>query len=80
MKNNKFDYKKKNSKPNFGFDTKEFSREIKEASRTDVGAISVKNKGDSFSVYGIIDRVVQTGGPTIFSISDGTGILALKAF
>jgi RecJ-like exonuclease len=80
MKNNKFDYKKKNSKPNFGFDTKEFSREVKEASRIDVGEITVKNKGESFSVYGMIDRVVQTGGPTIFYISDGTGILALKAF
>lgn len=80
MKNNKFDYKKKNSKANFQFDAREFSKEVKEASRIDVGEITVKNKGDSFSVYGMIDRVVQTGGPTIFYISDGTGTLALKAF
>ncbi|HBM15483.1 MAG TPA: hypothetical protein DD381_03950 [Lentisphaeria bacterium] len=29
---------------------------------------------------GRIDRVVQTGGPTIFFLSDGTGNLALKGF
>lgn len=28
----------------------------------------------------IVERVVQTGGPTIFNVTDGTGILDLKAF
>ena len=31
-------------------------------------------------VSGIIQKITQTGGPTIFTISDGTGILALKGF
>lgn len=29
---------------------------------------------------GLIERIAQTGGPTIFVISDGTGTLALKGF
>lgn len=36
--------------------------------------------GESFSLRGTIEKVVQTGGPTVFYISDGTGTLALKAF
>ena len=32
------------------------------------------------SVSGIVDRVVQTGGPTVFMVSDGTGSLGLKGF
>lgn len=36
--------------------------------------------GESFSLTGTIEKVVQTGGPTVFYISDGTGMLALKAF
>ncbi|MBT3397982.1 hypothetical protein HOA55_01315 [archaeon] len=31
-------------------------------------------------VRGLIDKVVQTGGPTVFSLADGTGNLALKGF
>lgn len=31
-------------------------------------------------VVGLIERVVQTGGPTVFGISDGTGNLSLKGF
>ena len=29
---------------------------------------------------GIVERIIQTGGPTIFMTSDGTGILPLKGF
>jgi len=42
--------------------------------------ITATNKGQSFSVSGNVDRIVQTGGPTIFYVSDGTATLALKAF
>ncbi len=76
---NKFDYKKKNSKPNFRFDAREFSVN-ENASRKSIGEISIADKGESFSLFGVIEKVVQTGGPTIFSLSDGTGILSLKAF
>ncbi len=36
--------------------------------------------GESFALTGVIEKVVQTGGPTVFYISDGSGLLALKAF
>ena len=42
--------------------------------------ISIENKDQDFSLRGRIDKVVQTGGPTVFFISDGTGTLAIKAF
>ena len=32
------------------------------------------------ALSGMIDRIIQTGGPTIFEIRDGTGTLALKGF
>jgi len=81
MKNNKFDYKK-SSKSNKSFvkDFREFSTVNENASRIDIEKISVANKGDSFSIFGVVEKVVQTGGPTIFAVSDGTGILSLKAF
>lgn len=31
-------------------------------------------------VKGLVDRVVQTGGPTVFVVTDGTGTLSLKGF
>lgn len=36
--------------------------------------------GEGFSITGVIEKVVQTGGPTVFYVSDGSGVLALKAF
>ncbi len=42
--------------------------------------VSRKISGQKIFVQGQVDRVVQTGGPTIFEITDGTGNLALKAF
>lgn len=45
-----------------------------------ISSISSDNKGDRISLKGIVDRVVQTPGPTVFYISDGTGTLALKGF
>lgn len=81
MKNNKFDYKKnsKSSKP-FVKDFREFSENLDKAAHISICDISIANKGESFSIFGTVEKVVQTGGPTIFSVSDGTGILALKAF
>lgn len=37
-------------------------------------------KGKSFNLSGIVDRIIQTAGPTVFYLNDGTGTLALKAF
>lgn len=80
MKNGKFDYKKnsKSSKP-FVKDFKEFS-ERTSATNINICDISIANKGESFYIYGTVEKVVQTGGPTIFLVSDGTGVLSVKAF
>ena len=82
MKNNKFDYKNRNSRPNPKFDGgfKEFVEKTENPIQTTIDKISIKDKGESFSLFGLVDRVIQTGGPTIFHISDGTGTLSLKAF
>ena len=42
--------------------------------------VSPDIKGDLVVVEGIVDRVSQTGGPTLFTLSDGTGTLVLKGF
>lgn len=39
-----------------------------------------RGKGSTCTLVAQIDRVVQTGGPTVFYVSDGTGTLALKGF
>lgn len=46
----------------------------------ELGSINFHNKGKKYNVRGMIEKVVQTGGPTIFFVSDGTGTLALKGF
>jgi len=80
MRNEKFDYKK-NSKSNKPFvkDYKEFS-ERTSATNINICDISIANKGESFYIYGTVEKVVQTGGPTIFLVSDGTGVMSVKAF
>jgi RecJ-like exonuclease len=45
-----------------------------------VSQINRETNGESVILEGIIDRIVQTPGPTIFYIVDGTGTLALKGF
>lgn len=47
--------------------------------------IEIKNINQDFfnqsvEVTGLIEKITQTGGPTIFVVSDGTGTLALKGF
>lgn len=79
--NKKFDYKKNSNKSKkFAGDFKEFVRNVENPTQVTIDKISAKDKGESFSVFGLIDKVVQTGGPTIFYVTDGTGTLALKAF
>ncbi len=45
-----------------------------------VGDLTTKEIGIRVNLGGIIDSIEQTGGPTIFYLSDGTGTLPLKAF
>ncbi len=42
--------------------------------------VDKKMSGKKVFIQGQIDRVIQTGGPTIFEVNDGTGNLSLKAF
>jgi archaea-specific RecJ-like exonuclease len=45
-----------------------------------ISDINVDLLGRRFSLLGKIENIAQTGGPTLFLISDGTGTLALKGF
>ncbi|MFH1801982.1 MAG: hypothetical protein ABH864_00860 [archaeon] len=53
---------------------------FKKAEELEIRSISRENDGESVAVKGLIERIVQTGGPTIFIVSDGTGNLGLKGF
>ncbi|MBU0978061.1 MAG: hypothetical protein KKD18_06590, partial [Nanoarchaeota archaeon] len=53
---------------------------FKKAEDIELKAISQWHDGKTFSVTGLVERIIQTGGPTIFVISDGTGTLGLKGF
>ncbi|MDH3352896.1 MAG: DHH family phosphoesterase [Nanoarchaeota archaeon] len=45
-----------------------------------IGTINREDIKTEVIVVGLIERVIQTGGPTIFAIVDGTGNLSLKGF
>jgi archaea-specific RecJ-like exonuclease len=50
---------------------------------TEVKKILIKNVSEAngrVSIIARVNRVLQTGGPTIFVVSDGTGSLAIKGF
>ncbi|MEI6732276.1 MAG: DHH family phosphoesterase, partial [archaeon] len=47
---------------------------------TKINTINSKSIGRTASVKCIVDGITQTGGPTLFSISDGTGTFVAKAF
>src|SRR5690606_34869818 len=46
----------------------------------DLGEIGFDNIGNVILVKGVIDRVAQTEGPTLFFIDDGTGTFTFKGF
>lgn len=68
MKNKNMNNKKKFDKP----------RVHVEPTEVIIGDINLNHK--KVVLTGKINRIVQTGGPTIFVVSDGTGSLALKGF
>ena len=45
-----------------------------------IGDIDGKYLKKQISVAGLVEKVTQTGGPTVFELSDGTGNLLLKGF
>src|SRR3989344_3589694 len=77
---NKERFHKKEHKSFKPFPKAESFREFINPKNAVIKDISKVNKGDSFSITAQIEKVIQTGGPTVFYVSDGTGTLALKAF
>lgn len=77
-KKNPFRFKKKD----FGkkFDSfKQFEDQEKALNLT-IAEINKEHFKRIIAFSGIIDSIAQTGGPTIFSVTDGTSTLALKGF
>jgi len=87
--------KNKNMKKQFknkkGFEKRGFSSGMKnferarfkdprEVKKVSIDEINTNMLRERVEVKGLIERVVQTGGPTIFIVSDGTASLALKGF
>lgn len=54
--------------------------EPQEARHIKLEEINSSLVGQRFIVSAMIDSVSQTSGPTLFSVSDGTGLLVLKGF
>lgn len=50
------------------------------AQQTTIENINSSVIGQRFTIKALIDSVNQTSGPTLFSVSDGTGTLVLKGF
>ncbi len=74
MKNKKSKFPKKDfaKKPQ-----KFVQREAKEIILEEINPSLV---GNTLLLHGVIDRVSQTSGPTLFVLTDGTGTLVLKGF
>ena len=75
-----FNKKKKNFKSFKKLGNKSFGKMSNiEPKNVSIENVDLSYKGNIL-VFGIVNRVVQTGGPTIFVVSDGTGSLSLKGF
>lgn len=52
----------------------------KNLEKLNIGDVNLNMIRERVAVNGSVEKIVQTGGPTIFIVSDGTGVLALKGF
>jgi RecJ-like exonuclease len=60
---------------------RDFSKFIsKEVKSSQIQEITEKNFDEKIELIGIIEKIVQTGGPTLFVFNDGSGTLFLKGF
>ncbi|MFA5070953.1 MAG: hypothetical protein WC511_01115 [Candidatus Pacearchaeota archaeon] len=75
-KNFKKDFKKPFKKD---FSKKSFDRPAMTFTRKKIGEIGAVPEGH-FEIIAKVSRVIQTTGPTVFVVSDGTGSLSLKGF
>jgi len=73
---------KKNIKSGAKKPMRDFKHQRKEMKVDDItiAEISQKNLHRKVAVHGVIERIIQTSGPTIFEVFDGTGRIPLKAF
>ena len=53
---------------------------FEETKEVQISEINSDLSKKSLSVKGVVERIIQTGGPTIFMTSDGTATLGLKGF
>ena len=48
---------------------------------TSLGSITLQKHDKALlTIAGIVDSVAQTGGPTLFTVVDGSGTLTVKGF
>jgi hypothetical protein len=76
MKDNKFDYKT-HSRPNKKFDGgfKEFVEKTENPSQTTIDKISIKDKGESFSLFGLINDARNDHETTMYNIKQQKRLL-----
>jgi len=69
------------SKKKKSFGKKNYSEFVEKTVAKDIFIkdISLDSK-DNVLIFGKVKKVIQTGGPTVFVVSDGTGNLSLKGF
>jgi archaea-specific RecJ-like exonuclease len=77
MKNNKKSFSKKG---NSFHKKKNFHKEERPTEEVKIEEITQRSLDHIVKIEGIIDSIIQTPGPTLFNIVDGTGIFALKGF
>lgn len=77
-------FKENKHKRNFEGNSKNFEkknfRDFSEIRKIHINEVNLDILQERVEVSGSVERIVQTGGPTIFIVSDGTGILPLKGF
>ena len=76
-KNIKQNYKK-NKQNNFNSKSKFIGNRMPSVKPIEKKISEISGEKENVSLTGYVNKVVQTGGPTIFVVSDGTGNLSLK--
>ncbi len=79
-KNNIKQNYKKNKQNNFNSKSKFIGSRIPSVKPIEKKILDIVGDKETVSLTGYVNKVVQTGGPTIFVVSDGTGNLSLKGF
>lgn len=83
-KTSKQDRKFQGNSGKFGksrFENPKFDKpRFEETKEVQISEITPELSKKSLYIKGVVERIIQTGGPTIFMTSDGTGTLGLKGF